>query len=208
MAVMLTTPNTLLGVFAPKSQTTRLLTNLATVIVGTLLLTLAAKTNVPTWPVPVTLQGFAVAVLAAAFGWRIGVATVVAYLLEGADGQLVGRLLCARGDDDFDQWVADARFLRQLESVHRAGHVDIGKQDVDLIMGVEDRHRLAGVVGRERQISIVFDNLHRCAFEKAVVIDDKNCRRIMQMGGHVEILSAGSARAQLHHNAPATVKMR
>jgi biotin transport system substrate-specific component len=86
MAVMLTTPNTLLGVFAPKSQTTRLLTNLATVIVGTLLLTLAAKTNVPTWPVPVTLQGFAVAVLAAAFGWRIGVATVVAYLLEGAAG--------------------------------------------------------------------------------------------------------------------------
>ena len=86
MAVMLTTPNTLLGVFAPKSQTTRLLTNLATVIVGTLLLTLAAKTNVPTWQVPVTLQGFAVAVLAAAFGWRIGVATVVAYLLEGAAG--------------------------------------------------------------------------------------------------------------------------
>eukprot|EP01036_Dinobryon_divergens_P048329 gene48329-64842_t len=86
MAVMLTTPNTLLGVFAPKSQTTRLLTNLATVIVGTLLLTLAAKTNVPTWPVPVTLQGFAVAVLAAAFGWRVGVATVVAYLLEGAAG--------------------------------------------------------------------------------------------------------------------------
>ena len=86
MAVMLTTPNTLLGVFAPKSQTTRLLTNLATVVVGTLLLTLAAKTNVPTWPVPVTLQSFAVAVLAAAFGWRIGVATVVAYLIEGAAG--------------------------------------------------------------------------------------------------------------------------
>ena len=86
MAVTLTTPNTLLGVLAPKSQTTRLLTNLATIVVGTMLLTLAAKTNVPTWPVPVTLQSFAVAVLAAAFGWRIGVATVLAYLLEGAAG--------------------------------------------------------------------------------------------------------------------------
>jgi biotin transport system substrate-specific component len=86
MAVTLTTPNTILGVLEPKSATTRLAANIGTVIVGTLLITLAAKINVPTWPVPVTLQSFAVAVLAGAFGWRIGVATVVAYLLEGAVG--------------------------------------------------------------------------------------------------------------------------
>lgn len=86
MAATLTTPNTILGVLAPKSQITRIVANVATVIVGTALLTLAAKINVPTWPVPVTLQTFAVAVLAAAFGWRVGVATVVAYLLEGAVG--------------------------------------------------------------------------------------------------------------------------
>lgn len=38
------------------------------------------------WPVPVTLQGFAIAALTAAFGMRIGVATVALYLLEGAMG--------------------------------------------------------------------------------------------------------------------------
>ena len=38
------------------------------------------------WPVPVTLQSVAIAALAAAFGARIGVATVVLYLLEGAAG--------------------------------------------------------------------------------------------------------------------------
>ena len=86
MAVTLTTPNTILGVLEPKSQTTRLISNVFTVLLGTVLITLAAKINVPTWPVPVTLQSFAVAALAAAFGWRIGVATVVAYLLEGAAG--------------------------------------------------------------------------------------------------------------------------
>jgi biotin transport system substrate-specific component len=86
MAVTLTTPNTILGVLEPKSQTVRLATNVVTVLLGTLLITLAAKINVPTWPVPVTLQSFAIAALAAAFGWRIGVATVVAYLLEGAAG--------------------------------------------------------------------------------------------------------------------------
>lgn len=86
MAVTLTTPNTILGVLEPKAQTTRLISNVVTVLLGTVLLTLAAKLNVPTWPVPVTLQTFAVAALAAAFGWRIGTATVIAYLLEGAAG--------------------------------------------------------------------------------------------------------------------------
>jgi len=86
MAVTLTTPNTLLGAFQPKSESTRLVSNLATVVLGTLLITLCAKINVPVWPVPVTLQGFAVAALTAAFGMRIGVATVALYLLEGAMG--------------------------------------------------------------------------------------------------------------------------
>ena len=86
MAVTLTTPNTLLGAFQPKAVPAQLLTNIVTVLLGTALITLAAKINVPTWPVPVTLQSFAVAALAAAFGWRIGVATVIAYLIEGAVG--------------------------------------------------------------------------------------------------------------------------
>ena len=86
MAVTLTTPNTLLGVFQPKGDTAKLASNLATVVLGTLLITIGAKINVPVWPIAVTLQGFAVAALAAAFGWRIGVATVALYLLEGAFG--------------------------------------------------------------------------------------------------------------------------
>lgn len=86
MAVTLTTPNTLLGAFQPKSDAAKLATNLATVVLGTLLITIAAKINVPVWPVPVTLQSMAIAALAAAFGARIGVATVALYLLEGAMG--------------------------------------------------------------------------------------------------------------------------
>ncbi len=86
MAVTLTTPNTILGVLEPKSQTMRLIGNVVVVLLGTALITLAAKINVPTWPVPVTLQSFAIAALAAAFGARIGTATVVAYLLEGLVG--------------------------------------------------------------------------------------------------------------------------
>tara|TARA_R110002020_G_scaffold6321_3_gene26576 strand:+ start:1214 stop:1825 length:612 start_codon:yes stop_codon:yes gene_type:complete len=86
MAVTLTTPNTLLGLYQPKGDAAKLASNLVTVVLGTLLITLCAKINVPVWPVPVTLQGFAIAALAAAFGMRIGVATVGLYLLEGALG--------------------------------------------------------------------------------------------------------------------------
>ncbi len=86
MAVTLTTPNTILGVLEPKTQTERLLSNVAMVLIGTLLLTISAKLSVQIGPVPVSLQTFAVAALAGAFGWRIGTATVVAYLLEGAVG--------------------------------------------------------------------------------------------------------------------------
>lgn len=86
MAVTLTTPNTLLGMFQPRSDAAKLATNLATVVLGTLVITIAAKINVPVWPVPVTLQSFAIAALAAAFGARIGVATIALYLMEGAMG--------------------------------------------------------------------------------------------------------------------------
>lgn len=86
MALTLTTPNTVLGVLSPKSQSARLALNIGTVILGSLLLAAAAKISVPVMPVPVTLQSFAVALFAAAFGWRIGVATVALYIAEGLSG--------------------------------------------------------------------------------------------------------------------------
>jgi biotin transport system substrate-specific component len=86
MAVTLTTQNTVLGVLLPQQDRTRLLANLVTVVLGTLLLAASAKISVPVLPVPVTLATFAVAALAAGFGWRIGVATVALYIAEGLAG--------------------------------------------------------------------------------------------------------------------------
>lgn len=86
MAAASTTSVTLLELLRTRSRATGLASTVATVILGTLFITLCAKIQVPVWPVPVTLQGFAVAAIAAAFGMRIGVATVALYLLEGASG--------------------------------------------------------------------------------------------------------------------------
>ncbi|MCB1490050.1 MAG: biotin transporter BioY [Bauldia sp.] len=56
------------------------------VLAGTLLIAIAAKIKVPFWPVPITLQTLAVMAIAAAYGSRLAVATVVAYLAEGLVG--------------------------------------------------------------------------------------------------------------------------
>jgi biotin transport system substrate-specific component len=49
-------------------------------------LTVAAKIQVPVWPVHITLQSMVVAILAGALGWRLGVATVALYIAEGLAG--------------------------------------------------------------------------------------------------------------------------
>jgi biotin transport system substrate-specific component len=56
------------------------------VALGTALLTLSAKVNLPLPYVPMTLQTLVVLVIGAAYGWRLGSATLVAYLAEGAIG--------------------------------------------------------------------------------------------------------------------------
>lgn len=67
-------------------QSTGLLRQAALAGLGVCLITLGAKASVPFWPVPLTLQTLAVSVVAAAYGLRLGVATVGLYLLTGLLG--------------------------------------------------------------------------------------------------------------------------
>lgn len=56
------------------------------VAIGTALLTLSAKINLPLPYVPMTMQTLVVLMIGAAYGARLGMATLVAYLAEGALG--------------------------------------------------------------------------------------------------------------------------
>jgi biotin transport system substrate-specific component len=58
----------------------------ALVAFGVAALAVAAKVKVPFWPVPITLQTFAVLSIGAAYGLRLGVTTVLTYLAIGALG--------------------------------------------------------------------------------------------------------------------------
>ena len=64
----------------------RILRGAILIAFGTALLTLSAKVNLPLPYVPMTLQTLVVLMIGAAYGWRLGGATVIAYLAEGALG--------------------------------------------------------------------------------------------------------------------------
>ena len=64
----------------------KILKSLFVIIVGSIVLTISAKFKIPFYPVPMTMQTFVVLFLGIAFGYKIGLATVGIYLLEGMVG--------------------------------------------------------------------------------------------------------------------------
>tara|TARA_Y100000741_G_scaffold304640_1_gene246706 strand:- start:138 stop:689 length:552 start_codon:yes stop_codon:yes gene_type:complete len=64
----------------------KLIKSFIIIILGSVLLTISAKIKIPFYPVPMTMQTFMVLFLGISFGYKIGVATVMFYLLEGILG--------------------------------------------------------------------------------------------------------------------------
>lgn len=77
---------TLIGTIWPAESSTRILRLSVLAVLGTVLLTISAKIQIPFYPVPMTMQTFVVLVLGMAYGWRLGAATVLFYLAQGALG--------------------------------------------------------------------------------------------------------------------------
>ncbi len=65
---------------------TRVIKSLLTIILGSLALTISAKIKIPFYPVPMTMQTFVVLFLGVSLGYKIGLASVGLYLLEGIAG--------------------------------------------------------------------------------------------------------------------------
>jgi biotin transport system substrate-specific component len=77
---------TLATVLWPEAASGKALRAVLLAVAGSVLLTLAAKVQIPFYPVPLTMQTFVVLALGMAYGWRLGGATVLLYLAEGAMG--------------------------------------------------------------------------------------------------------------------------
>tara|TARA_B100000700_G_C14801068_1_gene740601 strand:- start:172 stop:720 length:549 start_codon:yes stop_codon:yes gene_type:complete len=69
-----------------KIESTTILKKISLILLGTLLLTISAKIKVPFYPVPMTMQTFVVVLIGITLGWKLGLATILVYLFEGAIG--------------------------------------------------------------------------------------------------------------------------
>ena len=68
------------------NQIQKILKYFLLIFAGSILLTISAKIKIPFYPVPMTMQTFVVLFLGLAFGYKVGLATVALYLLEGIFG--------------------------------------------------------------------------------------------------------------------------
>ena len=69
-----------------QSNQSKLIKYFLIVILGSLALTISAKIKIPFYPVPMTMQTFVVLFLGLSFGYKIAIATISLYLLEGIFG--------------------------------------------------------------------------------------------------------------------------
>ena len=69
-----------------KLEANKILKIIVISIIGTLLLTVSAKIKIPFYPVPMTMQTFAVLFIGVTLGYKVGLLTVSLYLLEGIMG--------------------------------------------------------------------------------------------------------------------------
>ena len=64
----------------------RIIKSLLAIILGSIALTISAKIKIPFYPVPMTMQTFVVLFLGVSLGYKIGLASIGLYLVEGIIG--------------------------------------------------------------------------------------------------------------------------
>ena len=64
----------------------QLIKSLLVIFFGSIILAISAKVKIPFYPVPMTMQTFVVLLLGLSFGYKIALATISLYLLEGIIG--------------------------------------------------------------------------------------------------------------------------
>lgn len=83
----MTNPSTATLGYSPlRLETRSRLFQIGAVLLGTLFLALSSWIEVPMYPVPMTMQTFAVTLVGAFYGWRLGAVTVLAWLAEAMVG--------------------------------------------------------------------------------------------------------------------------
>lgn len=72
--------------FGPSEGTALRVKQVLMVVLGIVALSILAKVKIPMWPVPITMGTFAVLTIGATYGPRLGLATILGYMIIGALG--------------------------------------------------------------------------------------------------------------------------
>lgn len=72
--------------FGPSQGTALRVKQVVMVVLGIVALSILAKIKIPMWPVPITMGTFAVLTIGATYGPRLGLATILGYMIIGALG--------------------------------------------------------------------------------------------------------------------------
>ena len=72
--------------FGPTEGSALRVKQAAMVVLGIMALAIMAKVKVPMWPVPITMGAFAVLTIGATYGPRLGLTTILGYMIIGALG--------------------------------------------------------------------------------------------------------------------------
>lgn len=156
--------NTTAALFPSKYNVESLLRSSAQIFAGTIFLALSSWVSIPLAPIPITMQTYAVIVIGALFGARMGTATVMAWLLEAFVGMPVlahgaagaaaffgtsaGYLFSFPVAAAFVGWVADRKLDRGIVG---SLATMIAANGINLAMGVS---WLAALLGWHRAIAV------------------------------------------------------
>lgn len=70
----------------PERRESRILGQIALIVLGTAVIAMSARVKVPMWPVDMSLQTLAILVIAGLYGRKLATLTLLAYLAEGLAG--------------------------------------------------------------------------------------------------------------------------
>ena len=65
---------------------TKIVKSVLIILLGSIILAISSKIKIPFYPVPMTMQTFVVLLIGMSFGYKIGLATIGLYLIEGIAG--------------------------------------------------------------------------------------------------------------------------
>ena len=69
-----------------QNSQSKIVKSIFVILIGSIALAISAKIKIPFYPVPMTMQTFVVLLIGVSFGYKIGLATIALYMIEGIAG--------------------------------------------------------------------------------------------------------------------------